>query len=219
MKTKHIISGKIPTVSPDTPLRDCLATMTKHGTDTLPVAQNGIYKGIIIHKDLHAAKDKESAIHTLIRKIPAISSEAHILEAIERLNQKAEHILPVISSDQHYLGSITTQSALSGIALLCNTAHPGSIIEIEMLPEDYSITQLSRLIEENRCKIINLFTIPDNTTGLLKVQIRTNCEDSSAILQALERFNYHITATYRPEGKIDARTEQRLRELMYYLEM
>lgn len=219
MKAKDILSDKIPAVTPDTSVDSCLATMANHNIKALPATLDGIYKGLVIEKDLRDAEGKCAIVRPFIKDSHCIFSEAHILEAVDLLAQQAGPVLPVVSPDNHYLGAITAQTALSGMAKLCNTAHPGTIIETEMFPEDYSVTELSRLVEDNRCKIISLFSFPDNTTGLLKVQIRINCEDASAVLQSLERFNYRITATYRPEGRMDARTEQRLRELIYYLEM
>lgn len=219
MKAKDILSDKMPTVSPDTPVDSCLAMMANYNINALPVTLDSIYKGMVVEKDLRDAEKKCSVAQLLIQDFPCILSEAHILEAVEMLAQNPERLLPVVSPDNHYLGTVTAQTALSGMAILCNTAHPGTIIETEMFPKDYTVTELSRLVEDNRCKIISLFSFPDNATGLLKVQIRINCEDASAVLQSLERFNYRITAIYRPEGRIDARTEQRLHELMYYLEM
>ena len=219
MRTKDIISDKIPTVCSECAASNSLAIMTEHGINALPITDEDIYKGIIFKKDLCKITDKNASIQPIIKDFPGISSEAHILEAVERLSQSNEPILPVISPENHYIGTVTAQTVLSGITKLCNTAHTGSIIEMEMFPEDYSITELSRIVEDNRCKVINLFTFPNDMTGRLKVQIRINSEDASAVLQSLERFNYRVTAIYRPEGKLDARTQQRLRELLYYLEM
>ncbi len=170
-------------------------------------------------KDIICHKNAVSPATTTIAGQPSIYAEAHIIEVIERMVQDKIKQLSVTDKEENHIGIITRQSLLEAIAQLCNTHQKVTVIEVEMPPEDYTLTELARIVEENRCKIITLFAFPNTDSGMLRVQMRINCEEPIAILQSLERYNYRITATYRSEGKIDERAEQRLRELLYYLEM
>lgn len=219
MRAGDITTNHIPVAEVDRAVSECLAEMTGKCIDNMIAVEHGLYRGVITRRQCTACDDLTMTVGEVIEDIPTIQADAHILEAIELLADHERPFVVVTDAHNHYLGSISRTEAIHAMAVVCNTAHMGAVIELEMLPEDYSITEIARLVEDNHCKLITLFSYPDVATGLLRVQIRTNCNDATPILQSFERFGYQVVATYNPQGRIDERAEQRLRELMYYLEM
>lgn len=102
---------------------------------------------------------------------------------------------------------------------LCQTSSSGAIIELEIPREDYSATELTRLVEDNDCRVMNLMIRPDEKTGIWKACLRIDREDATPVLRSLERFDYRVVSCYQLHGVMDERIEQRIKELMYYLEM
>lgn len=218
MRAGDIISSHNRVVEADSTARECLKMMTERGVDDMVVVNDGSYGGIITQQHCTSNND-DVKVGEIASPLPAVQAQAHLLEAVELFVEQVYSQLAVVDPANRYVGSITSADIIRAISTICNTSHPGAVIEVEMLPEDYSVAEIARLIEDNHCKLITLFSYPDNDTGMLRVQIRTNCEDATAILQSLERYGYRVAATYYPQGRIDHRAEQRLRELMYYLEM
>lgn len=219
MRAGDIISTHISVVDVGSTVRDCLDVINENGLDSMVVVKDGVYYGVITKQQCAECADADTVLGDIALRTPAVQSNAHIIEALGLLTDHSLRNLAVVDVENHYIGSITSADVLQAVSTICNATHPGAVIELEMLPEDYYITEISRLIEDNHCKLITLFSYPHPTTGMLHLLIRTNCEDATAILQSFERYGYRVIATYYPQGRIDERAEQRLRELMYYLEM
>ena len=115
--------------------------------------------------------------------------------------------------------SVREESHLVAVAHLCQTSSSGAIIELEIPREDYSATELTRLVEDNDCRVMNLMIRPDEKTGIWKACLRIDREDATPVLRSLERFDYRVVSCYQLHGVMDERIEQRIKELMYYLEM
>ncbi len=221
MRVKEILSTHIPAATADTPIDRCIEWMNIHDTTALPVVDDQRYYGIVLQHTTQNIIDDDEPVTAAVgaTKIPAVYPDAHLLEAVNIFAQYQTSIVAVTTPDNIYCGYITLSDLMQAVAILCNTSHPATVIEVELLPEDYSATELTRLVEDNHSKVIGLFAYPMADSGLLRVQLRINRQDASAVLQSLERYNYQVVATYTPEGKIDERIKQRLQELMYYLEM
>ena len=105
------------------------------------------------------------------------------------------------------------------VARLCQTSSSGAIIELEIPRADYSATELTRLVEDNGCRVMNLMIRPDEKSGLWRACLRIDREDATPVLRSLERFDYRVLSCYQLHSVMDDRIEQRIKELMYYLEM
>lgn len=219
MRVGDIISTRTPVVDADNSTRIALDTMTREGLDSIVVVKNHIYCGIATKQQCIENLDNDMAVGEIAKPLRAVQAQAHLLEAVSLLAERKDMPLAVVGADNSFVGCVTVCDLISAISTLTNASHRGVVIELEMFPEEFSAAEIARLIEDNHCKLITLFSYPDSATGLLHVQVRSNCEDASAILQSFERYGYRVLATYYPQGRIDERTEQRLRELMYYLEM
>ena len=82
---------------------------------------------------------------------------------------------------------------------------------------DYSLSEISRLIEGEGAKILGS-TIRDDGTDpqKLKLTIKINQTDLSRIVATLERFDYKIIARFQEPKVIDA-DKERLDILLRYL--
>ena len=86
-----------------------------------------------------------------------------------------------------------------------------------MTSRDYSLSELSRLAEENDAKILSLYvsSSPDSTE--IEVTIKLNIFDMSSVLRSLERYGYNIKASFRDVDKMDTLYRDRFEEFMRYL--
>lgn len=152
-------------------------------------------------------------------RTPSVREESHLFDVVNQLAQYSDDILPVVTTDHRYVGAISIHSALVAVAHLCQTSSSGAIIELEIPREDYSATELTRLVEDNDCRVMNLMIRPDEKTGIWKACLRIDREDATPVLRSLERFDYRVVSYYQLHGVMDERIEQRIKELMYYLEI
>ena len=218
MKAKDMILPEIPLLTPGMSVKQGLATMQMSGLSSLPIVDEGSYVGVVHEKEL-LRDDVAGKIGRENWRTPSVREESHLFDVVNQLAQYSDDILPVVTTDRHYVGAISIHSALVAVAHLCQTSSSGAIIELEIPREVYSATELTRLVEDNDCRVMNLMIRPDEKTGIWKACLRIDREDAALVLRSLERFDYRVVSCYQLHGVMDERIEQRIKELMYYLEM
>ena len=62
--------------------------------------------------------------------------------------------------------------------------------------EDYSLSEISRLIEQNEGKVISSFIQMNPNSKNINIDIIINKKDLTRIIKSLQRFNWNIIETY-----------------------
>ncbi|HPI80777.1 MAG TPA: cbs domain containing protein, partial [Cyclobacteriaceae bacterium] len=94
---------------------------------------------------------------------------------------------------------------------------PGGILILSLNFIDYSLAEISRLVEENKAKILSSIVVEDPLDNQkIKLTIKINQLDLTRIVATLERFDYKIIGRYQ-EDKKDFQDKDRLDMLMRYL--
>lgn len=94
-----------------------------------------------------------------------------------------------------------------------------SLIILEIPTQDYTLTEIARLVEGNNARIISLSSILISGGNDLLVSLKLDVSDLSTVLRSFERFNYNIVYYFMKEGEITDKLQERLDELLYYLDM
>ena len=95
---------------------------------------------------------------------------------------------------------------------------PGGIIVLEMSANDYMLSDIAGIVEEDDAKILSLTMESDPESTKLIVSIKVSKVDISAILQTFNRFNYNIVASFS-ERDNNEDLRQRYSEFIKYLNM
>jgi acetoin utilization protein AcuB len=71
--------------------------------------------------------------------------------------EKGTQVVPVFSDNNEFLGVISINTTLLAFSQMSFINSPGAIIVLLINERDYSLAEISRLIEENNCKILSVF--------------------------------------------------------------
>jgi hypothetical protein len=129
-----------------------------------------------------------------------------------------QEILVLLSEEGLFLGAITPKDVLQKIGQTYSFREDGSVLVLALNQNDYSLSEISRLVESNNAKILHLSTdiIPHEPFRLL-VTLKINQIDISRIIATFERFNYEIAAKYHQALAFDDVEQERLGLLFKYL--
>ncbi len=94
-----------------------------------------------------------------------------------------------------------------------------SLLILDMAIKDYSLSEIARLVEDNNARIVRLETLPLEDGISLLVSLKLDVLDISAVLRSFERYSYNIVYYFMREGKMNETYEDRLKELMHYLDI
>lgn len=194
-----------------------LQFMEDYEVQHLPVVNGDKYAGVIAKDDL-LDEDESATIATLelpLLKV-AVQPTEHFLAAIKLASANDLTTLPIVTADGELQGVLTQTELMHAAAAFQNVEEPGGLIIMEMERSNYSIGELSRLVETNNASITQLNTYTEAGTGLYIVTIKTNRTEIADILATLQRYDYTIRYYFGEEAY-----ENELREnydlLMTYL--
>lgn len=76
---------------------------------------------------------------------------------------------------------------------------------------------MARLIEANNAHVLSLLSNTDKITGRLRLIIKIDLEDASPVIRSFERFNYTVLYYFMEKGMVDDLLQQRMEELVRYM--
>ncbi|MEO6455674.1 MAG: CBS domain-containing protein [Ginsengibacter sp.] len=186
----------------------------------LPVLDEEKFVGLISEEDLLDVHNKNMEIELLQRDFIAASiyENDHFLKAVNISNQFQTTIIPVINFDKELIGTISSQTLLKALGHFSGSEEIGGIIVLEMEKNQFTISELSRIVESNGAQVQHLNTSLQPDTGLLRVTIQVNKKDLSALVASFERYEYSVIH-YFGEEKFENEIHSNYRHLMNYLDI
>jgi CBS domain-containing protein len=218
MLTKDFITKEFPVLKNFDTVEYALSVMDELKVKHLPVVVNETYQCLLSEKDL-LAMDPASGIGEAVSFAPSISDSGHLHEIVARLARYQLSLLPVVSSEGKYIGTITRDRIFDELATLCHAEAPGSVVVLELTPQDYVLSDIARIIEANNAHVLSILSNTDKNTGRLLVTLKIDLEDASPVIRSFERFDYTVLYHFMRRGMVDEILQQRMDELIYYMSM
>lgn len=200
MSIEQLISPAVPTLRPEDTGDHALALMEEHKLAQLPLVSDETYLGLITENELLDADNTDGSLsdpdHLNFK--PAIHSLTHPFEALRIMNQMRLSVLPVIDTEQKYIGCITEGTLLKYVAENSGIENPGGIIVLEVAPRNYTMYEIARICENEDVAILNS-QVHGNEQGMLEVTLKVNRTVLGAVAASFERHNYHVIGVYGEE--------------------
>lgn len=148
---------------------------------------------------------------------PFIRTNQHIYEVFHTISSLKLSAVPVLDVYNQYCGVITVFDLSQKFASLVAVQEPGGVIVLELNSVDYSLSQIAQIIEGNDAKILSFYVSPESDSKRLTVTLKINVVDLSAIIQTFVRYDYNIVAVYMDNSSIKELYDDRLEQLMKYM--
>lgn len=219
MSLTKLISTTIPHVSPAESADNGLILMDDYKIQHLPVvADNMDYCGLVSETELYDMPDTTRSIGSLSLPQPCADIDESIFGVLQKVSQGKYSMLPVVDSRHKYQGYITPISIIEELASLTSAEMPGGEIEIESEDHDFSPALISGITENNSMKITSMLTQPNGAHGV-RAFIKLNGQETSSVIQGLERNGYRIRNVRQGDSKYSDLMEDRYKALVRYMEM
>lgn len=218
MIARQLITDEIIPLKTSDTGSDALKWMDEYKVSHLPIVNNEVFLGMISEQDILSLNNPDSPLgnHPLSLKHPFINEHQHIYNVLTVIDELELTVIPVLDDHSKYLGCFTLKYLLHYIAKLYSIDNPGGVIILEVNEKDYSLTEISNIVESNDAKILSSFLTNHKDSTLLEVVIKVNKIDLGAILQTFDRFGYSVKASFgREDDPEDLR--ERYDSLMNYL--
>lgn len=193
----------------------------------LPVLDDRLYRGLVTESDLLDLLDQDDSeehAERLLGSLPLqyadvhVQRDQHFYNIIELAVQNNLQLVPVLDDQREYLGVVTIGDTLAAFGKVPVPSAQLGILVLSMEERDYSLTQISRYVEENDAKIMSAHVAQDDLDPYrIRLTLKINTPNLARIIATLERFNYTITAQFSGAGEPDEDEQQRYDALLRYL--
>lgn len=216
MTASELISNLILPLQTTDTVQTAQERMTEFKVTQLPVLREGQFCGLIREEQLlHPAEDLLTTLEKELLQV-FVSEGVHIYELIMLMNKLQVDLLPVLDSNQQYLGVVSFQELLPAVSAMFALRDPGGIIVLEISNRNNSLAHMAQIVEADNAQILSSYVqdFPDSTR--LEVTLKINKTELSGIIASFERYNYLVKAVYN--GTVaDNGTADRYNLLMSYL--
>ena len=211
----------IPPLKPGDPVDQAISWIEELRCNQLPVIENGKFIGLVSEDLIMDSNNIEFKVKDLplIGKDCHVEENTHFYDIIKVAGNHSVQTIAVTRDNLEYVGAITVSDIVTAFAQSASIQIPGGIIVLSMEMRDYSLSEISRLIEENDAKILSSSIKEDpNDPSKIKVTLKINKVDLSRIIATLERFNYRIIARFQ-ESKVTDSEKEKLDMLFRFLDI
>jgi acetoin utilization protein AcuB len=211
-----IVDAIQPLQSSDT-IQMALDRMAEFKVRHLPIVNEDQFLGLLAEEEL-TDPDHEKLLSALPLNLttPYVLESQHIYEVISMFYGRQVTVVPVLSVNKTYMGVITANAMVNGIAELTSATGPGVIIVLEITNKNNSLAHMAQIVESDNAQILSSYvrTFPDSTR--MEVTLKINKQDTSGISATFLRYGYDVKAVFGHSDDNDD-TMDRYDSLMNYL--
>jgi acetoin utilization protein AcuB len=216
----QLLRNDIKPLKPDDKVYEAHEVMDDFKVMHLPVVDGDEYLGLVSEGDLLDATDdnlsvKDGSSRLVRAYIPA---EKHLFDALNIFHEHKLSMLPVLDTDEHYMGYLHPQDIVVNLGGMLSSQIPGAIVVLEVAQTDYHMSQIAQIVESNDAKIVASYITSHPNSTKIEITLRINRTDLTSILQTFQRFDYSISATYH-ESTHAVDMKERFDNFMKYLNM
>lgn len=222
MLAKQILSHLFTPLLSSDRASSALAKMEAWQTENIPVIEPTTKKviGQVTLDMLTDLPDESRPLSKFDLEPPIYAFEhQHLFEVARQMLSKEVRFIAVVDHSESIVGIVERKDLLEAFSEMLNISTRGSVISVEVGEADYTLTKLVNLIETEGAKILGLTV--EHTRGEesgIRVSIKLNLQDTSAVVSSLKRHGY-ITTTENRDDLLQLDMSSRADELLRYLEL
>jgi Mg/Co/Ni transporter MgtE len=168
-----------------------------------PVVEEEVYIGSIASEDIDAFdSSKKMADYKYSLEGFFARNNMIWLDVLEVFAKNNANLIPVLDESNKYLGYYEISDIITFFHETPFLQEAGDILIVKKKSLDFSISQLTQIIESNNGKILGLF-ISDSETEYTQVTLKLNRGVVNEIIQSLRRYDYEILSEHYQDNYIN----------------
>jgi len=218
---EDLINHMIPPLKGSDDAHKAIVWMEEFRCNYMPVVDDHKLLGFLSEEIILETNDIEKQVRdfNLVGQACFVTLETHFYDILKVAADHKLQMVAVVNEDMTYYGVITVQDTLTSFAQTAAVQLPGGILVLSMTHVDYSLAEISRLIEENHAKILSSILKEDPLDpGKIRLTLKINQTDLSRVVATLERFGYKVIGRYQ-EAKPVVGEKERIDMLLRYLDI
>jgi Mg/Co/Ni transporter MgtE len=173
-----------------------------------PVVEKEIYIGSIASDEIETFDSAKKVIdyrYTLERFFARTTMVW--LDVLEVFAKNNTDLVPVLNEDNKYVGYYELGAIMKFFNETPFLREPGRIIVVKKRVMDYSISQITQIVESNNGKLLGLFVSAADIENI-EVTLKINVGPINEIIQTFRRYDYEIISEHQEDNYINTLKER-----------
>jgi CBS domain-containing protein len=184
----------------------------------LPIVNNRAFLGLISESDIDNLTELNEPVGHMDLSLATtfVYEHQHVFDVLKLVYDSRLTLVPVVDQSENYLGCFTLEDLLRKLSKNTSILDPGGIIVLVVDHNSYDLSEISRIVEQNDAKILNLYVTTDPESMKMEVTLKINKTDVAPVMQTFTRFQYQIKAVFAAKDDLND-LKDRYDALMNYL--
>lgn len=219
MIAEELINQMIPALKPSDTAEKAIIWMEELKTNQLPVIENRMFKGFISEDIILECNDLDRKIgdFMLLSENCYVNEDQHLFDIIRLAQECESELVAILSTEGKFMGVSRHEDTMKAFSNTLAVQGQGGILVLEMRFMDYSMAEISRLIESDDAKILGSYLSQNHKDQeFVFLTLKLNKEDLTTVVATLERFDYKIVAKFHESNTVETERE-RLDNLLNFI--
>lgn len=173
-----------------------------------PVVEEQIYIGSIATEDIGTFNsDKKIIDYRYSFDKFFVRTNMVWLDVLEVFAQNHTNLVPVLNEENKYVGYYEISDIIGVFNDTPFLKEPGGIIVVKKELVDYSLSQITQIVESNNGKLLGLF-ISEADPLYVEVTLKISLGPMNEIIQTFRRYNYEIISEHHEDNYIKTLKER-----------
>ena len=184
-----------------------------------PVVENDVLLGSFAEDDIQTIENKEAELgeYTHLLNSFFADKKATVLELLKIFADNDTTIIPVLSKENKYIGYYDLCDVLDVFSTSPFMIEQSETLIIEKLELDYSMSEVSQIVEANGGKLLGLY-LSEKQNGFVQVTLKIVTDEINEVIQTFRRYDYKIISAHENDIYLED-LKNRSEYLQKYLEM
>lgn len=218
MRAFELISEEIPPLVHTDTGEKAMIFMDEFKVSHLPVLKNGQFVGLVSESEILDRLDVAQTLDHLFSHLgrPYVHDKSHIYEVLTKMSDERLSVIPILDEQENYVGCTSIYEVMTQLAKTGSFKEVGGIIVLQINTVEYSLAEISQIVESNNARILSVYILSDSSSSNLEVTLKINQMDLTRIIRTFERYDYLVKTTFQ-KGFGDDDLKNRYDSLMNYL--
>jgi CBS domain containing-hemolysin-like protein len=168
-----------------------------------PVIEEGVYIGSIAADDIVTFENKKKiADYRFTLEGFFVRTNTIWLDVLEIFAKNHTNLVPVLDENNKYVGYYEIEDIMRFFHETPFLKEPGGIIIVKKGILDYSMSQITQIVESNNGKLLGLF-ISEADIESVQVTMKITLGAMNEIIQTFRRYNYEIISEHQEDNYIN----------------
>ena len=168
-----------------------------------PIVEEGVYIGSIASEDIETFDfDKKVTDYRFTLEGFFARTTTIWLDVLEVFAKNHTNLVPVLDENNTYVGYYEIEDIMKFFHETPFLKEPGAIIVVKKPILDYSMSQITQIVESNNGKILGVF-ISEADINTVEVTLKISLGAINEIIQTFRRYDYEIMSDHQEDNYIN----------------